>query len=97
MPVRISIQMQRLRLVSSGSGTSPPAQKTFDAEGEAFEHALTKSFRIQKRGCQKSVLLARPIPVGDDQGRMQKGFPHALRGALENLRSGGESDSELSH
>jgi hypothetical protein len=26
-----------------------PAQKTFDAEGEALEHALTKSFRIGMR------------------------------------------------
>jgi hypothetical protein len=25
----------------------PPAQKTFDAEGEALEHGLTKSFRIR--------------------------------------------------
>src|ERR1700737_2904605 len=25
----------------------PPVQKTFDAEGEILEHALTKSFRIR--------------------------------------------------
>jgi hypothetical protein len=25
----------------------PPAQKTFDAEGEALEHALMKTFRIR--------------------------------------------------
>ncbi len=42
--------LQRLRLVLSEAGNvaiSPPAQKTFDAEGEVLEHALTKSFRIR--------------------------------------------------
>jgi hypothetical protein len=40
--------LQRLRLVLSETGNvaiPPPAQKTFDAEGEALEHALTKSLR----------------------------------------------------
>jgi hypothetical protein len=35
--------LQRLRLVLSEAGNvtiPPPAQKTFDAEGEALEHAL---------------------------------------------------------
>jgi hypothetical protein len=38
-------------LVLSDTGSlaiPPPAQKTFDAEGEALEYALTKSFRIRK-------------------------------------------------
>jgi hypothetical protein len=42
--------LQRLRSVLSEAGNvaiQPPAQKTFDAEGEALEHALTKSFRIR--------------------------------------------------
>ena len=49
--------LQRLRLVLSDLGNAaipPPAQKTFDAEGEVLEHALTKSFRI-RRGDQESV------------------------------------------
>jgi hypothetical protein len=40
--------LQRLRLVLSEAGNvgiPPPAKKTIDAEGEALEHALTKSFR----------------------------------------------------
>jgi hypothetical protein len=40
--------LQRLRLVLSEMGSvaiPPPAQTTFDAEGEALEHALRKSFR----------------------------------------------------
>jgi hypothetical protein len=42
--------LQGLRLLLSELGnvaTPPPAQKTFDAEGEVLEHALTKSFRIR--------------------------------------------------
>jgi hypothetical protein len=41
--------LQRLRSVLSEAGNvaiPPPSQKTFDAEGEALEHALTKSFRM---------------------------------------------------
>jgi hypothetical protein len=42
--------LQKLRLVLSEAGSvaiPPPAQKTFDAEGEILEHGLTKSFRIR--------------------------------------------------
>src|ERR1700675_2923441 len=42
--------LQRLRSVLSEAGNGaipPPAQKTFDAEGEVLEHALTKTFRIR--------------------------------------------------
>jgi hypothetical protein len=42
--------LQRLRLVLSETGNVAiplPAQKTFDAEGEALTHAVTKSFRMR--------------------------------------------------
>src|ERR1700738_4510878 len=42
--------LQRLRMVLSEMGSvaiPSPAQKTFDAEGEALEHALRKSFRLR--------------------------------------------------
>ena len=42
--------LQRLRSVLFKAGNvaiPPPAQKTFDAEGEALNHALTKSFRLR--------------------------------------------------
>jgi hypothetical protein len=42
--------LQRLRSVLSEAGhvaIPPPAQKSFDAEGEALERALTKSLRIR--------------------------------------------------
>ena len=44
--------LQRLRMVLSDTGNvaiPPPAQKTFDAEGDVLERALTKSFRIRKK------------------------------------------------
>jgi hypothetical protein len=52
--------LQRLRLVLSETGNigniaiPPPVQKTFDAEGEILEHALTKSFRIRNDGTTQS-------------------------------------------
>jgi hypothetical protein len=42
--------LQRLRTVLSEVGNvpiSPPAQKTFEEEGETLEHALRKSIRLQ--------------------------------------------------
>src|ERR1700730_1465945 len=66
--------LQRLRLVLSDLGNAvipPSAQKTFDAEGEALEHALTKSFRI-RGGDQRSVFFGTPISGCDHQGRMQR-------------------------
>jgi hypothetical protein len=42
--------LQRLRLILSESGNvviPPSAQKTFDAEGEVLERALTTSFRLR--------------------------------------------------
>ena len=42
--------LQRLRMVLSEMGSvviPPAAQKTFDTEGEALEHALRKSFRLR--------------------------------------------------
>ena len=69
--------LQRLRSVLSDTGNvaiPPPAQKTFDAEGEALEHALTKSFRIRNEAIKnqsryaaaavdKSPVIVRP-PLG---------------------------------
>src|ERR1700681_2872782 len=60
--------LQRLRLVLSDLGNitiPPPAQKTFDAEGEALEHALTKSFRIRNEAIKSlcsSVRRFRTLP-----------------------------------
>jgi hypothetical protein len=51
--LRAGKALQRLRSVLSevrNVAIPAPAQKTFDAEGEALEHALTKSFLDAERG-----------------------------------------------
>jgi hypothetical protein len=66
--------MQRLRSVLSEAGNiaiPPPAQKTFDAEGEILERALTKSLRIRS---------------ADVQHRRDEPLMEAVSG-IENLRS----------
>ena len=42
----------------------PPAQKTFDAEGEALEHALAKSLRIRNEARATST-LPRQLSAGE--------------------------------
>ena len=54
--------LQRLRMVLSEMGSvaiPPPAQKRFDAEGEALEHALRKSFRRRNDAIKSLCLDAR--------------------------------------
>jgi hypothetical protein len=56
------IVLQRVRVVLSepGSVAIPlPAQKTFDAEGEALEHALRKSFCFRNDAIKSLCLDAR--------------------------------------
>ena len=51
--VRAWNALQKLRSVLSEGGNAaipPLPQKTFDAGGEALEHALTKSFRLRNDG-----------------------------------------------
>jgi hypothetical protein len=85
--------LQRLRVVLSETGNvaiPPPAQKTFDAEGEILEHALTKSFRIRNEA------IGTPIQRRYHQGRMQIRLSARPSGTLESVGSGRGSDSELS-
>jgi hypothetical protein len=56
--------LRQLRSVLSEAGNvaiPPPAQKTFDAEGEALERALTKIPVPPERSDQKSVFLGPPL------------------------------------
>jgi hypothetical protein len=74
--------LQRLRSVLSEAGNvaiQPPAQKTFDAEGEALEHALTKSFRIRNeviKSLYSSVRRFRDATIKPD---CKSDYPHALQ------------------
>jgi hypothetical protein len=65
--------LQRLRSVLSEAGNvtmPPPAQKTFDAEGEILAPPET--------GDQKPVLIGTPISGRNHQGRMQTRLSHTF-------------------
>jgi hypothetical protein len=53
----------------------PPDQKTFDAEGEILEHALTKSFRVPNDAIKSSVFL----PSRCRDAKIKRDCPHALQ------------------
>jgi hypothetical protein len=93
--------LQKLRLVLSDAGNiaiPPPVQKTFDAEGEALEHALTKSLRIRNEVIKSLCSSVRRFRDATVKPECKSDYPHALQALWKALdpRSGGRSDSELS-
>src|ERR1700681_3528175 len=80
--------LQRLRLLLSELGNvaiPPPAQKTFDAEGEVLEHALTKSFRIRNEAIK---ILSSPVRRFRDatiKEECKSDYPHALQALWKAL------------
>jgi hypothetical protein len=80
--------LQRLRSVlSEVANVSIPAstQKTFDAEGEILEHALTKSFRIRNDAIKSlcsSVLRFRDATIKEE---CKSDYPHALQALWKAL------------
>ena len=72
--------LQRLRSVLSETANlaiPPPAQRTFDAEGEALEHALAKNLRIRNEAIKSlcsSVRRFRDATVKED---CKSDYPHA--------------------
>jgi hypothetical protein len=80
--------LQRLRLVLSEAGnvTIPsPAQKTFDAEGEALEHAVTKSFRIQNEAIKSLCSSVRRFRDATIKEESKSDYPHALQALWKAL------------
>jgi hypothetical protein len=73
----------------------PPAQKTFDAEGEILEHALTKYFRLRSEAIKGLCSSVTPISGRHHQGRMQIRLSARSSGIVESIGSGGRSDPEL--
>jgi hypothetical protein len=74
--------LQRLRSVLSEAGNiaiPPPAQKTFDAEGEALEHALTKSFRIRNEAIKSLCASLRRFRDATVKPECKSDYPHALQ------------------
>ena len=73
--------LQRLRLGLSEAGNvaiQPPAQKTFDAEGEALEHALTKSFRIRNEVIKSLYSSGRRFRDATIKPDCKSDYPHTL-------------------
>jgi hypothetical protein len=80
--------LQRLRMVLSDTGNvaaPPSAQKTFDAEGEALEHALTKSFRIRNEAIRSLCSSVRRFRDATIKEECKSDYPHALQALWKAL------------
>jgi hypothetical protein len=80
--------LQKLRLVLSELGNvpiPPPAQKTFDTEGEILEHALTKSFRIRNEAIKSLCSSVRRFRDATIEEECKRDYPHALQAWLKAL------------
>src|ERR1700731_3371222 len=80
--------LQRLRLVLSEAGNiaiPAPAQKTFDAEGEILEEALTKSFRIRNEAIKSLCSSVRRFRDATIKAECKSDYPHALQALWKAL------------
>jgi hypothetical protein len=80
--------LQRLRLVLSEAGNvaiPPPAQKTFNAEGEALEHALTKCFRIRNEAMKSLCSSVHRFRDATVKPECKSDYPHALQALWKAL------------
>jgi hypothetical protein len=84
--------LQRLR-----TAIPPPAQKTFDAEGEALEHALRKSFRLRNDAIKSLCSSVRRFRDATIKEECKGDYPHALQALWKALDRVEGSDSELNH
>jgi hypothetical protein len=64
---------------------SGPAQKTFDAEGEILEHALTKSFRIRNEAVKSLCSSVRRFRDATIKEESKNDYPHALQALWKAL------------
>src|ERR1700730_529633 len=63
----------------------PPAQKTFDAEGEALEHALRKSFRLRNDAIKSLCSLVRRFRDATIKEECKGDYPQALQALWKAL------------
>jgi hypothetical protein len=63
----------------------PPAQKTFYAEGKAFEHALTKSFGIRNEAIKSLCSSVRRFRDANVKEACKSDYPHALQALWKAL------------
>jgi len=72
--------LQRIRALLSDLGKTeiaPAAQKTFDAEGEILEHALTKSLHLQNESIKSLCSSVRRFPDATIKEECKADYPHA--------------------
>jgi hypothetical protein len=80
--------LAEIRLVLSESGNitiPPPAQKTFDAESEVLEHALTKSLRIRNEAIKSLCSSVRRFRDAASKEECKSDYPHALQALWKAL------------
>jgi hypothetical protein len=80
--------LQRLRLVLSESeniAIPAPARKTFDAEGEILEHALTKSFWLRNEAIRSLCSSVRRFRDATVKPECKSDYPHALQALWKAL------------
>ena len=80
--------LQRIRALLSDLGKTeipPPAQKTFDAEGEILEHALTKSLRIRNEAIKSLCSSVRRFRDATIKEECKSDYPHALQALWKAL------------
>jgi hypothetical protein len=73
-------------LSENGNVAIPPrTQKTFDAEGEALEHALTKSFRHRNDAIKSLCSSVRRFRDATIKEECKHDYPHALQALWKAL------------
>jgi hypothetical protein len=80
--------LQRLRMVLAemrSVAIPPPAQKTFDAEGEALEQALRKSFRLWNDAIKSLCSSVRRFRDATTKEECKGDYPHALQALWKAL------------
>ena len=80
--------LQRLRsALSEMANVAIPAsaQKTFDAEGEILEHALTKSYRIRNEAIKSLCSSVRRFRDATIKEECKPDYPHALQALWKAL------------
>jgi hypothetical protein len=77
-----------LRSVLSDLGKTeipPPAQKTFDAEGEILERALRKSLHLRNEALKSLCSSVRRFPDATIKEECRSDYPHALQALWKAL------------
>ena len=90
--------LQRLRLVLSEAGNvaiPPPAQKTFDAEGEILEKALTKTLHLRNEAIKSLCSSVRRFRDATMRQECKSDYPHALQALWKALDRAEDLISEL--